>query len=691
MADETTKKVKTELDLDIEGFSKNAEKAAEKAEDIEKSVEGATQEVDKLGKTTEKQGKKMENALNKIIPKFLGFAAVTSVLRTSWKSIIEEEQAIAQMNYTLGESAKIVKDFSVEFSSFAGISETKVIQLSSALSQMLQNLLSDTDAIANLSTEMVRMIDRISGATGQEEEKIMNRFKSLIRGNLQAFQDWGINTRKEVLMTTDTWKKLAGDRSWNELTRNERTQIAIIETMIQLNEKFDHDTTALSDDVGDLTSRWENLTSAIGVMMTQVGKPVLGFLTTFTQMTTDAFKALNSLGDGWSVAIIGGIAFLALAPKIVLGLKSIFTSTMSATAGFLMLGSSVLMFTLLAASLANRMKEQSEALEDIGKSGQDAAEGLEDAEEATENLEEAQKGLMGIDEINTLSGGKSGSNLLEDEFSSDKYNQWVEEWLASQEQIRGDADETIAKIGEMTDSFSSWMIAIATAQGLLALLGIAIKLVTYEKTKQAAATAANTDAEIADTAATTENTIAETANTTETDANVTATKAETTATKAETAATTSETDATAANTVTEAANTKTTQASTSANWLHNASLATKIGLVTLGIGAIAIVGGAIALGVMMSQQGKSNKMARGGVVNQATQATIGEGVYHEAVIPLGNSPEWNDTKEDLAAYLSENGGGGATRVDTVVNLNGREIAKATSEDIHDDWKRRGWI
>ncbi len=42
------------------------------------------------------------------------------------------------------------------------------------------------------------------------------------------------------------------------------------------------------------------------------------------------------------------------------------------------------------------------------------------------------------------------------------------------------------------------------------------------------------------------------------------------------------------------------------------------------------------------------RMATGGVVTSSTLANIGEGKYNEAVIPLGQSPQFRSMKEDIA-------------------------------------------
>lgn len=46
------------------------------------------------------------------------------------------------------------------------------------------------------------------------------------------------------------------------------------------------------------------------------------------------------------------------------------------------------------------------------------------------------------------------------------------------------------------------------------------------------------------------------------------------------------------------------------------------------------------------------QLARGGVANSSTIAEIGEGRYSEAIVPLGNSPQFAEMKQDIASAVS---------------------------------------
>ena len=75
-------------------------------------------------------------------------------------------------------------------------------------------------------------------------------------------------------------------------------------------------------------------------------------------------------------------------------------------------------------------------------------------------------------------------------------------------------------------------------------------------------------------------------------------------------------------------------------------------------------------------------LATGGVVSKPTYAMVGEGRYPEAVIPLGDSPQFAEMKSEIARAVVQ-GITYAGQYDTnkpievVVNIDSREIARAT--------------
>ena len=99
--------------------------------------------------------------------------------------------------------------------------------------------------------------------------------------------------------------------------------------------------------------------------------------------------------------------------------------------------------------------------------------------------------------------------------------------------------------------------------------------------------------------------------------------------------------------------------------------------------------GAAAATANSTLQQKPNipKMAKGGVVDSPTVALIGEGRYREAVVPLGNSPQFKGMQESIADTVtlkleqqnrpsSQRGG-----IPIILQINGKDIARAILPDL----------
>lgn len=111
------------------------------------------------------------------------------------------------------------------------------------------------------------------------------------------------------------------------------------------------------------------------------------------------------------------------------------------------------------------------------------------------------------------------------------------------------------------------------------------------------------------------------------------------------------------------------------------------GAMTLGV-AVPVIGAAIGLGIA-SIKAAIPALATGGIVDQPTVAMIGEGKYSEAVVPLGNSPQFKTMKEDIAASVVSSLAQTPTYSDqlsrrntpVILQVNGKEFARAILPDL----------
>lgn len=108
------------------------------------------------------------------------------------------------------------------------------------------------------------------------------------------------------------------------------------------------------------------------------------------------------------------------------------------------------------------------------------------------------------------------------------------------------------------------------------------------------------------------------------------------------------------------------------------------GAMTLGVAIPAL---AASIGVAAaSARAALPQMATGGVVSSPTVAMIGEGKYDEAVVPLGNSPQFKSMKESIADEVANRVIGRSSlsageQKYIILNVNGKEFARAILPDM----------
>ena len=123
--------------------------------------------------------------------------------------------------------------------------------------------------------------------------------------------------------------------------------------------------------------------------------------------------------------------------------------------------------------------------------------------------------------------------------------------------------------------------------------------------------------------------------------------------------------------------------------IQNPLLAAKAILSNPIIGAITVelaVAGALLVKTVLPG------MATGGIVSSPTVALVGEGKYPEAVVPLGQSPQFKDMKADIAntviqamSAMNDYKGGGNQEV--VLSIDGNKLARAIIPELKQEFKR----
>ena len=120
-------------------------------------------------------------------------------------------------------------------------------------------------------------------------------------------------------------------------------------------------------------------------------------------------------------------------------------------------------------------------------------------------------------------------------------------------------------------------------------------------------------------------------------------------------------------------------------WAKALAIVAAAGAGALAVAAVVGAGVATVKTIQASSTDANSvpQLAAGGVATGPTFALIGEGAYDEAVMPLGNSPQFESMKHDIAEEVRRGSSGQSGRAGTpiILNLNGREVARGLMPDI----------
>lgn len=118
--------------------------------------------------------------------------------------------------------------------------------------------------------------------------------------------------------------------------------------------------------------------------------------------------------------------------------------------------------------------------------------------------------------------------------------------------------------------------------------------------------------------------------------------------------------------------------------------------IAIGIAAVAALAATVAI---LKSVVSYPAMATGGVVSAPTVALVGEGRYPEAVVPLGDSPQFASMKADIANAVLQGiaalkGANKRTSSgscgEIVLNVDGTKLARAVLPRLESEQKRRGY-
>lgn len=296
-----------------------------------------------IGDTATNIGKKMTTTIT--VPIVAGFTAAT-------KSAIETETAMQQVDRIYGEAAENIKKFAEQKAIDYNMSEAEAYKYSQVYGNLIQSITDDQNENAQQTQNLLKASSVIASATGRSMEDVMDRIRSGLLGNTEAIEDLGVNVNVALLTTTDAFKQIAGNRSWGQLTFQEQQQIRLLGILEQTSKKYGdtvNNNTATS--IQQLSAKFKNLAS-------DLGEKLLPFANKLIEILSNLMDKFNNLSPTTQDMIIKiGLIAAAIGPVIIilgtligsLGqiftvIGSVATAIGSATAGVGALGTA---FTVL--------------------------------------------------------------------------------------------------------------------------------------------------------------------------------------------------------------------------------------------------------------------------------------------------------------------------------------------------------
>ena len=266
-------------------------------------------ELDTISSKVDSLGNKLTTRLS--LPVVAGFTIMT-------KSAIETETAMQQVDRIYGEAAESIKDFAENKALDYNMSASEAYKYSQIYGNLIQSITDDQTENAEQTQKLLQASSVIASATGRSMEDVMDRIRSGLLGNTEAIEDLGVNVNVALLETTDAFKQIAGDKSWEQLTFQEQQQIRLLGILEQTSKKYgDEVQENTASSIQKLTARTKNLTSSLGKKLLPVANNLL-------EKANDLMEKFEGLSDEEQENIIKtGLMVAVAGPLLKIGSKGI--------------------------------------------------------------------------------------------------------------------------------------------------------------------------------------------------------------------------------------------------------------------------------------------------------------------------------------------------------------------------------
>ena len=148
------------------------------------------------------------------------------------------EASTQQINRLLGNNTSSFFNWVNANARAYNMSKADAISYGATYGNLLSSFLNSTSDIEAGTKELLKSSSVVASATGRTMNDVMERIRSGLLGNTEAIEDLGINVNVAMLESTKAFKKLAGDKSWNQLDFKTQQQIRLMAILEQSSKKY---------------------------------------------------------------------------------------------------------------------------------------------------------------------------------------------------------------------------------------------------------------------------------------------------------------------------------------------------------------------------------------------------------------------------------------------------------------------
>ena len=278
---------------------------SQQAQELRGRIEELTAEMKELEYAANSVGNKGTSAFNKLGQSLMKLASYLIGIQTVFgfinfskeagQAATQQEANVQRLIDIYGEASQVVGDFIDQNARAIGLSRASASSFASSYGNIF-SAFSDQKTNAELTNEFLNLTAVIASKTGRTLEETQEKIKSGLFGNIRAIDDLGIFVRQTTLESSEAFRKLAGDRSWEQLSSQEQQQIRAYAIMEQGVQKYGNTvmkTTALTR--SQYQAAYEDMQATWGQFVNAVLIPVLKVVTQIMNIITAGLRVIAGI------------------------------------------------------------------------------------------------------------------------------------------------------------------------------------------------------------------------------------------------------------------------------------------------------------------------------------------------------------------------------------------------------------